>query len=144
MIGRVVDEAAGVEVGEQVHTACHRGRRFPPRRNRLASGAWRRASWPPVASGSWTSPAASSAPRPLYAALSEGVAADEALSGLLLAAPSGQRQPVLLFACVHWLLLNDADDPLAAWYPNLTNEPRHDRALEAFTRFVPRARTAAT
>ena len=42
---------------------------------------------------------------PLYADLASGVAADDHLTGLLLAAPVAQRQPVLLFACVHWLLL---------------------------------------
>jgi hypothetical protein len=73
---------------------------------------------------------------PLYAALSAGVAADERLPGLLLSAPVAQRQPVLLFACVHWLLLNDPHDPLAAWYPNLTATPHRSGAIEGFRRFV--------
>ena len=38
---------------------------------------------------------------PLYAALASGDRRDDALAGLLLAAPAAQRQPVLLFACVH-------------------------------------------
>ncbi len=73
---------------------------------------------------------------PLYAELASGVAADDHLTGLLLAAPVAQRQPVLLFACVHWLLLHDPHDPLAAWYPNLTAAPRRSGAIDAFARFV--------
>ena len=73
---------------------------------------------------------------PLYADLASGVAADGHLTGLLLAAPTAQRQPVLLFACVHWLLLHDPNDPLAAWYPNLTAAPRRSGAIDAFARFV--------
>jgi hypothetical protein len=57
---------------------------------------------------------------PLYQRLAAGIAVDPALAGLLLHAPPAQRQPVLLFACVHELLLVDGDDQLAAFYPNLT------------------------
>ena len=56
---------------------------------------------------------------PLYSALSAGIAKDDRLAGLLLQAPLAQRQPVLLFACVHRLLLEEPDDPLARFYPNL-------------------------
>lgn len=74
---------------------------------------------------------------PLYGALASAIAGDRALAGLLLAAPVAQRQPVLLFACVHSLLLRDLDDPLAAWYPNLTPSARpHDDGLApAFAEF---------
>jgi hypothetical protein len=57
---------------------------------------------------------------PLYSALASGIAEDPRLAGLLLAAPSSQRLPVLLFAAVHWLLLGDRSEPLARYYPNLT------------------------
>ncbi len=64
---------------------------------------------------------------PLYAQMSAGIAADLGLAALLLAAPPTQRQPVLLFAAVHELLLAaDADgrhEPLARHYPNLTVDP---------------------
>ncbi len=65
---------------------------------------------------------------PLYTRLSEGLAAEPDLAGLLLHAPTQQRQPVLFFACVHALLLGadrtaPVDDALAAHYPNLTPVP---------------------
>jgi hypothetical protein len=56
---------------------------------------------------------------PLYGVLADGVAADPGLAGLLLLAPPEQRQPVLLFASVHWLVLHDREAPLARHYPNL-------------------------
>lgn len=56
---------------------------------------------------------------PLYAELSAGIAAEPALAGLLMAAPVVQRQPVLLFACVHWLVLTHPDEALGAYYPNV-------------------------
>lgn len=76
---------------------------------------------------------------PLYADLASGIAADRELAGLLLTAPEVQRQPVLLFACVHWLVLAHPDDELAAHYPNVA--ARHDPtrrsgpAIDAFRRF---------
>lgn len=76
---------------------------------------------------------------PLYAALSVVISRDPALYGLLRAAPPTQRLPVLLFAAVHDLLLDEPDHPLAAWYPNLTADHRapSERALSAtFTEFV--------
>ena len=42
---------------------------------------------------------------PLYQTLAAGIATDPELAGLLLHAPPQQRQPVLLFACIHDLLL---------------------------------------
>jgi len=56
---------------------------------------------------------------PLYAELADGIAADDELAALLLHAPPEQRQPVLLFACVHWLVLAEPDSALARYYPNL-------------------------
>lgn len=56
---------------------------------------------------------------PLYSALAAGIAKDDHLAGLLLQAPLAQRLPVLLFASVHRLLLEDPGTPLARFYPNL-------------------------
>lgn len=64
---------------------------------------------------------------PLYARMSEAIAAEADLAGLLLLAPPTQRQPVLLFACVQMLLLERPDIELARWYPNLTTAPRTRR-----------------
>lgn len=64
---------------------------------------------------------------PTYSRLSGIVAADPELAGHLLLAPPTQRLPVLLFACVHHLLLDEPEHPLAAWYPNLVvGTPRTD------------------
>ena len=90
--------------------------------------------------GHFAASATTSLPRaPLYAALSAGISRDPGLYRLLLHAPPTQRLPVLLFACVHDLLLEDPDQELARWYPNLTSSPRapSDRSLiPTFKRFV--------
>lgn len=68
---------------------------------------------------------------PLYARLAAGLAeAAEAVS-LLAAAPESARIPVTLFAAIHDLLLADPSEPLAAWYPNLTDAPRGDDPVSA-------------
>jgi hypothetical protein len=72
---------------------------------------------------------------PLYARLSAGIATDDELASLLLTAPVTQRQPVLLFACVHALLLDGHNDPLARHYPNLTADPDRSDPLPAFRTF---------
>jgi len=81
-----------------------------------------------------------SSPRaPLYAALSRAVSDDPALYRLLGHAPATQRLPVLLFACVHELLIEHPDHELAQWYPNLTAAYRSpgERALvPTFREFV--------
>jgi hypothetical protein len=88
----------------------------------------------------FTASASTSLPRaPLYSALSAGISRDPELFGLLRHAPPTQRLPVLLFACVHDLLLEDPHQELAQWYANLTPTPRPpgDRALmPTFRRFV--------
>jgi hypothetical protein len=73
---------------------------------------------------------------PLYSRMADGIAGDEALAGLLLFAPPAQRQPVLLFACVHDLLLSraDGDAELARYYPNLTANPDDGDPLPALRR----------
>jgi len=84
--------------------------------------------------------ARSASPRaPLYHAMATGIARDASLAGLLLHAPPRQRQPVLLFASVHFLLLlGRADDGLRAHYPNLTPEPDRSDPLPALRRFCDR------
>ena len=57
-----------------------------------------------------SSPARRAPRAPLYHRLATGIAADPELAGLLLSAPPMQRQPVLLFACVHDLLLAGRPD----------------------------------
>ena len=86
---------------------------------------------------------------PLYRALSAHVAADRDLVSLLLAAPEMQRNPVLLFAAVHALVLErhaaGHDDALAHWYANLAEPPRRpdDPALRrVFVDFVGKHRGA--
>ncbi len=82
---------------------------------------------------------------PLYTALSNLAARDPAIYRLLGQAPPQQRLPVLLFASVHALLLEEPGHQLAQWYPNLTVDHRSpaDRALAGvFTRFVTDHRTA--
>ena len=61
---------------------------------------------------------------PLYSALSSGIAHSSDLAGLLRLAPPTQRLPVLLFAVIHHLVLDDPSNALARWYPNLADEPR--------------------
>ncbi len=61
---------------------------------------------------------------PLYRRLSLAAADDPAVADRLLLAGPQQRRPTLLLAAVHDVLLAGADDPLAAWYPSVTAEPR--------------------
>ena len=72
--------------------------------------------------------------------MAAGLADDEPLAGLLLHAPPEQRQPVLLFACVHALLLDGAgaDEDLARYYPNLTARPDTGDPLPALSGFCAR------
>ncbi|MDQ4039770.1 MAG: DUF2332 domain-containing protein [Actinomycetota bacterium] len=56
---------------------------------------------------------------PLYSQISLAVAEDAEVRDLVLVAPREQRQPVLLFAVVHYLLLRGAEHPLARWYPTV-------------------------
>ncbi len=86
--------------------------------------------------------ATTSSRAPLYRAISAHVAADRQVASVLLAAPELQRQPVLLFAAIHALVLerraDGHDDALADWYPNLSNparrpdDPALGRVLAAF------------
>jgi hypothetical protein len=53
----------------------------------------------------------------VYETLSEGVAGDNGLLGLMLDTPGDQRRPSLLFATVNLLLAQNPDADLAAYYP---------------------------
>ena len=53
----------------------------------------------------------------VYEALSESIAGDNGLLGLLMAAPGDQRRPSLLFASVNLLLASDPGAALAGYYP---------------------------
>lgn len=82
---------------------------------------------------------------PLYARLADGIANDPQLAGLVLAAPPTQRQPVLLFCCVHELLLDSvvggrATEPLARYYPNLNFEPDRGDPMPALRELCRRRR----
>ncbi len=57
---------------------------------------------------------------PTYARLSDAVAADPAIARIVLAAPPTQRNPVLLFAAVHWLLLREPGHALGRHYATVT------------------------
>jgi hypothetical protein len=74
---------------------------------------------------------------PLYERLSLGVAEDADLLSLLVAASPGQRRPNLLLAAVHYLLLRGDADPLADFYPSVSESPRSpDEAFPVFRRFA--------
>ncbi len=82
---------------------------------------------------------ASSPRAPLYASLSRAISQDPALYRLLLHAPPTQRLPVLLFACVHELLIENPDQQLAQWYPNLSDvhrSPTDPHLVRTFRAFV--------
>ena len=72
---------------------------------------------------------------PLYQRLAVGLADQGEVLALLAEAPLPNRMPVTLFAAVHDLLLADPSVPLAAYYPNLTREPRTDDPVPAFVSF---------
>lgn len=61
---------------------------------------------------------------PLYAFLAAKIAQDRELLTLALACRPGQPPGNLLLGAVHYLLLQQPDQPLAAYYPSLTPDPR--------------------
>lgn len=77
---------------------------------------------------------------PLYSQLAERVSREPHILELMNAADAPQRIPVLLFACVHFLLLEDPDHDLARHFPNLGgSDPAdlvEDEAADDFVRFV--------
>ncbi len=86
---------------------------------------------------------------PLYQRLASVVADSPEALAVLQQAPPTQRLPVLLFAAVHHLLLDGAAPELAAYYPNLAEQPAEGDPGPLFLRFVSEhfdelARLAAT
>lgn len=81
---------------------------------------------------------------PLYAHLSLAIARDPRLAELLAAAPQTQRNPVLLFAAIHLLLLAGDDHPLGRHYPTLPDRPPPGRrtAVADFSDFLATRRDA--
>lgn len=80
---------------------------------------------------------------PTYARLSAEVADDPDIARIVLAAPPTQRNPVLLFAAVHWLLLGGLDHPLAAHYATVGDGGRPtSRLVSDFTDFTTTHREA--
>ncbi|MEE9965301.1 MAG: DUF2332 domain-containing protein [Propionicimonas sp.] len=77
---------------------------------------------------------------PLYAAFAAGAAEQPEVLSILAAAPAASRLPVTLFAAIHFLLLADPGEPLAAWYPNLVDQPRTDDGIPALVEFCQRRR----
>lgn len=73
---------------------------------------------------------------PVYEALSEGIADDDGLLGLLLSTPSEQRRPSLLFGAVNLLLTSYPGSELAAYYPiHGGRRPADGRLMPAFIAF---------
>lgn len=77
---------------------------------------------------------------PLYSRFAERVAREPRILDLMRSADAEQRIPVLLFASVHYLLLNDPDQELGLHFPNLRRSrdalARDDQSADAFVRFV--------
>jgi hypothetical protein len=76
---------------------------------------------------------------PLYSRLVQVVAADHRLLAIAGRARAGQLPPNLLLASVHYLLLRDPREDLAAWYPSLGGTATGDPG-PAFTAFCLRRR----
>ena len=73
---------------------------------------------------------------PLYAFLSAKVAQDRELLSLALACRPGQPPGNLLLGAVHYLLLQQPDHPLAAYYPSLAPHPLpRERVFPIFKAF---------
>lgn len=61
---------------------------------------------------------------PPYARLALGLSESDEVLSILVEAPPANRITVTLFGAIQFLLLAQPDEPLAAWYPNLSVEPR--------------------
>jgi hypothetical protein len=73
---------------------------------------------------------------PLYSRLAGAIADQRDVLALLQHAPEQQQLPVLLFAGVHYLLLEGLGPELAAHYPNLSAAEPVGDAAELFHRFA--------
>ena len=79
----------------------------------------------------------------LYEHLASSIAEDDKLLALAAHSPPGQPVPNLLFAAVHFLLLQGLSDPLSQFYPSLTDKARApEGAYPAFREFCLRNATA--
>ena len=73
---------------------------------------------------------------PLYARLASRIAGDPDLPALAALARPDQPLPIFFLGAVHYLLLQQPDHPLAAFYPSLTPEPNTaDDPFPAFRAF---------
>src|SRR5699024_3131491 len=76
---------------------------------------------------------------PLYAFLSLTISKDADILALSSHAQQGQPVPNLLFAAVHYLLLQGRDDPLSEYYPSIVSNPKHATySFESFKNFCNR------
>jgi len=74
---------------------------------------------------------------PLYAALCQGIAQDEALLDIAARSAPGQPVPNLLLASVHYLLSHQTSHALAGYYPTFATTPCPPTdAFPAFRQFV--------
>lgn len=71
---------------------------------------------------------------PFTARLSRAIADLPDVVALLRSAPPEQQLPVLLLAAIHHDVLGDPHCELAAWYPNITADPRTDDVTPALRR----------
>lgn len=80
---------------------------------------------------------------PLFGALNRAIAADDELFELSQEATEGQLCGRMLLSAVHFLLIQDPRDPLAAYFPSLTDAPLPAaQAGPAFKDFCRRHREA--
>ena len=73
---------------------------------------------------------------PPYTELCEVISRDERLLEIAAACREGQQPTNLLLGAVHYLLLTDPSQPLARWYPSISDDPRSPTDVtDAFTDF---------
>lgn len=72
---------------------------------------------------------------PLYARLAREIAADPPITDLVTTVPEGQPPPHLLFAAVHFLLLDGADHPLRVFYPTCADDPADPAVTDPYPVF---------
>jgi len=61
---------------------------------------------------------------PRHSAISAEIARQDDITSLMAYAPASQRNPVLLMAVLHWLVLRGSELKLAEWYPTVVDEAR--------------------
>jgi len=142
-VGRIMDEAAGVQLTQQIHRApiLPEDGADPDVRDR--SGEVGPRGYPPPVSDRADLAAAFRAfateagrRAPLYVTLAGVAAEDPEIHSLLHHAPPTQQRPVLLLAAVHHLVLGDPDSALARHYPSIIGRECDDDPRRDFTDFV--------